>query len=93
MPSVDLSKFARGYSDPSQGGFAITKSDTAVFDNNNNNPPTRAIYVGGAGDLRVRGVCGLAVTFPSVPAGTIIPISADQVLATGTTATDIVGMF
>lgn len=93
MPSVDLSKFSRGYSDPSQGGFAITPSDSVTFDNNNNNPPTRAIYVGGSGDLTVRGVCGLNVTFPAVPAGTIIPIAADRVLSTGTTATNIVGMF
>ncbi|MDQ7020208.1 MAG: hypothetical protein Q9M33_13730 [Robiginitomaculum sp.] len=66
---------------------------------------TRAIYVGGDGDLTVvmaegDGVTGKAATLPAFPvvvfvglkAGTVLPIRARQVMATGTTATNLVGL-
>lgn len=54
---------------------------------------TRGIWVGGAGNLSV--VClntGLTVTFSGIPAGTLLPLQTARVLATGTTATLLVGM-
>lgn len=70
------------------GSVTITKSDSTVLA-----PPARAIYVGGAGDLAVR-MSGDATTptFVGVAAGTVLPISVDKVLSTGTTATSIVGL-
>ena len=62
------------------------------------------LYVGVAGDIKVilAGVVGAAgsgpptaaqgVIFKTVPAGSILPVIVDYVLATGTTATDMVAL-
>lgn len=64
---------------------AITKSDTApnVF---------ARIYVGGTGDVKVVTENGDTVTFSAVPVGTVLPVRVKQVLSTGTTATNLVGL-
>lgn len=69
--------------------LTIVKSDTVVFPR-----PIRALYVGGTGDVAVR-MYGDQTTpiFKAVPVGAVLPISADQVLSTGTTATLLVGIF
>lgn len=68
--------------------FAITKSDATNF------PATvRGIYVGGTGDVVAITEAGAAVTFSSVPAGAILPIRAIRVNSTGTTATNMVGLY
>jgi hypothetical protein len=54
---------------------------------------TRAIWVGGAGDLRVRMLGGAVVTLAGVPAGSLLPLRVAQVLATATTATALVGLW
>lgn len=54
---------------------------------------TRAIYVGGAGDLRVRMQGGAEVTFAAVLAGALLPVRVTRVLATGTSATAIVALW
>lgn len=54
---------------------------------------TRAIYVGGEGDLRLRMLGGSTVTLRGVQAGTLLPLRVAQVFATGTTATAIVGLW
>jgi hypothetical protein len=64
---------------------AVTTSDTAP------NVFTR-LYVGGAGNLAVVTEAGNTVTFTAVPVGTQLEIRVKQILATGTTATNIVGM-
>ena len=64
---------------------AITPSDTAA-------QTYRAIYVGGAGNVAVKTTGGDTVTFTAPPVGTIIPVEVQQVLATGTTATLLVGL-
>lgn len=69
-------------------GAAVTKSDATVL------PPTRAVYVGGAGDLAVIFVGDTAaVTLSSVPAGTLLPIQVNKVMSTNTTATNIVALY
>lgn len=53
---------------------------------------TRAIYVGGAGDIVVRGAEDSAdVTFKAVPVGVTIVGQFTHVRSTGTTATFLVG--
>lgn len=54
---------------------------------------TRAVYVGGAGDLRVRMLGGAEVTLAAVPAGAMLPLRVARILATGTTATRLVGLW
>lgn len=73
---------------PYIGGFAITKSDTTVFAQ-----PTRAVYVGGAGDLAVTYINGTADILQAVPVGTLLPIRVTQVLSTGTSATKVSGLY
>lgn len=51
-----------------------------------------AIYVGGAGNVAVRCIDGTSVTFTAPPVGSIIPVACDRVLATGTTATLLIGL-
>lgn len=76
-----------GMDAPAFDAFAVTASDSAVFD-----PVPRALYIGGAGDVAARMASGRSVTFTDVPAGTILPVRADQVLSTGTNATAIVAL-
>ena len=72
---------------PSDVYFDITPSDTVDAEQ-----VTRAVYVGGSGDVAAVRKDGTAVVFHSVVAGTILAIRAMRVNSTGTTATDIVGM-
>jgi len=53
---------------------------------------SRAIYVGGAGDLAVTMWGGGDITFTGMAAGSYLPIRARTILSTGTTATDIVAL-
>ena len=75
-------------SSPAIQAFAVTKSDTVLFAR-----PTKALYVGGAGDVAVLLADDTAsVIFSAVPAGTILPVRVTKVLSTGTTATLILGL-
>ncbi len=52
----------------------------------------KALYVGGAGTLKVRMRASQTdTTFSAVAAGSLLPIEVDRVYATGTSATGIVG--
>lgn len=76
--------------EPADGAFAVTPSDVTVL------VGARALYVGGAGNLTVEMLnpesAAATVTFSGVPAGTLLPISVERVLSTGTTATLIVAL-
>lgn len=65
---------------------AVTPSDSTDI------RPTRAVYVGGAGDVKVDMASEGTVTFVGVNAGTVLPIQATRVYATGTTATNLVAL-
>lgn len=67
----------------------ITKSDTTTY-----NPPLRALYIGGTGNVSVDTAGGQpGVLFSALPVGAIIPVTAVKVNSTNTTATLIVGMW
>ena len=72
---------------PAFHGFAITPSDSA-----NLPEVTRGLYVGTAGAVRVLMASGAEITFANIAAGTILPIRAQRVLASGTTATLVLGL-
>jgi hypothetical protein len=67
---------------------AVTPSDSADLAN-----VTRAVYVGGAGDLTVINAAGTTVTFKAVPVGTLLPIRVGRIKATLTTATNLVALW
>jgi hypothetical protein len=66
--------------------IAITPADSDLV------APVRALYVGGAGNLRINDTGGGSVIFYNVPAGTILPVMARRVWLTSTTASNIVGL-
>ena len=54
----------------------------------------KALYVGTAGNITMRGVNGTAdQTWKNVPAGTLLPFRAQYVRATGTTAADMLALY
>lgn len=77
-----------GQDAPGVRWFSITPSDTEPL-----TALPRCLYVGGAGDLAVVSAFGDSVTMKNVPAGTFLPLRADKVLATGTTADHIVAIY
>ena len=78
--------------DPTQStrrAATITPSDAEVFPE-----PTRGLYIGSAGTIRVRHADDDTVQdYPVLVAGAVYPWSVDMVHATGTTATPIVGQW
>jgi len=76
-------------SDPAVYASPITPSDTLSL-----NIVTRALYVGGTGDVCVVMEGGSnKVVFESVQAGSVLPIQINAVRATKTTATALVALF
>jgi hypothetical protein len=71
----------------SSGDFFAVTPGTATL-----RETTRGIYVGTAGDLEVVNMRGETVVFANVPDGSLLPIRANKVLATNTTADDIVAL-
>lgn len=76
-------------SDPGQHAFVVTPADSDFA----SNAQARALWVGGAGNVRVTTVGGEDVLFSGVPAGTVLPVSVKRVWATNTTATLIVALY
>lgn len=68
------------------GAAAITPSDAQTI------VPTRGVYVGAAGDLKVEMLDGTVVTFSSLAQGVVHPLTVVKVYETGTTATGIVAL-
>ena len=71
---------------PALNAFAVTPHDTNALTH-----PTRAIYVGTIGNVKLTTVDGDTVTFVNVSG--ILPVRAKILFATLTTATNIVGLY
>jgi hypothetical protein len=55
---------------------------------------TKGLYVGGAGNLNLLLAGDTApVVFVGVAAGTVLPVRVAKVMATNTTATNLVGLY
>ena len=78
----------RGTTDSPGIHFEITPSD----DNNLTHGTVRAIYVGTGGNLSVEDMRGNVVIYQNIPDGYRLDIRAVKVRATGTTASDLVGL-
>jgi len=72
----------------------VTPSDSVLFAQ-----VSRGIYIGGAGNINIgwgvpqSGVYPANTTFVGVVAGTILPVRANQIYATGTTATNLLVLY
>lgn len=73
--------------EPARSASEVTFNDSNQID------PTRAIYVGSTGNVKVDFVDGSTVTFSSVSAGTLLPIRVNRIYSTGTTATDVIALY
>ena len=84
-----------GYADavgaPSRHVTPLTPSDSADLIDT-----PKGIYVGTGGDVKLIAVDAPAaapgVTFKNVPSGALLPVRARRVMATGTTASDMLVM-
>lgn len=88
MPINEFDSFADSPTSPADNAFAITphaSDELALI--------TKAIYVGGTGDVALRTLAGAAdVVFKNVPAGMILDVRARAVRTSGTTATFLIGL-
>ena len=82
------SSFVEGLTSPADNAAAVTPNDSTdlAF-------TSRALYVGGAGNIVVTMAGGGDVTFTAVPAGSILPVRVARVKATSTTATGIINLY
>jgi hypothetical protein len=84
-----FSNSADSVSAPARRAAAVTPSDSVALA-----AIPKALYVGSGGSVVARGVDDTAdVTFVNVGAGTILPLRARYVRATGTSAGDIVALY
>lgn len=74
--------------EPAHDAAAVTPSDSGQL-----SPVARALYIGAGGDVKVTMEGGTDITFAEVLGGTILPVKATKVFATGTTATDIIALY
>lgn len=89
MPAQDtfpVSPTALG--SPAEHAAEVTPNDTTELA-----VVTRALYIGGAGDLKMTTFKDEDVTFKNVVAGTVLSVRAKLVFSTGTTATNIVALW
>ena len=68
-------------------GIAVTPHDTNALAK-----PALAFYVGGAGTVVLRTLRGNNLTFVGVNAGSTLAVGGTYVLATGTTASNIIAI-
>jgi hypothetical protein len=73
---------------PASSGFAVTPDDDSDL-----TISTRGLYVGGSGVLKVDLVGGSTLTFADVTAGDFLPLRVKKIYSTGTTATDLIGLY
>ena len=76
-----------GLIDPADDGFAITPSDTEDLE-----VPTRYLYVGVAGNVKVDMLSGTTITWVTLAAGVLHQLQVRKVYSTGTAATSIIGI-
>jgi hypothetical protein len=88
MAAVDLSNRSNNVVDPGSNAAAVTPNDSTDL-----TYTTRALFVGGAGNIAVTMAGGQSVTFTGVTAGALLPIRVTRVLSTGTTATNIMALW
>ena len=88
MPKDNFQSSSDSLIAPAQFCFEVTPSDSQELQ-----VVTKAIYVGEGGDVTLLAVDNATdVTFRNVPAGSILDVRVAAVRATGTSASQIVGL-
>lgn len=85
-----------GKNAPTQGtydSFSITPSDSVDLPANSTGHTVRRLFITGAGNVAVNLTGGGTATLTGLTAGQIVLCGVSRVLATGTTATGILGMY
>ncbi len=82
-----FANFSQGLESPATHGFVVTPNDGIDLPE-----VTRALYVGAAGAVALVLASGASVSLSGVHGGTVLPLRVARVLATGTTATGLVGL-
>lgn len=72
-----------------QGASLVTTSDSTDL----TKVPTKGLYLGVSGDVKVTLNDGSTVTFVGLTSGCIHPIATKRIWATGTTATSILAVY
>ena len=83
------------YSGRSAAITASARAGFAVAPHDEDDLPfeTRGLYVGSSGDIVLHLASGDEITLANVPGGTVLPLRVRRVVATGTTATQLVGLY
>lgn len=88
MSAIDnVSASGRDAEYPASSAVAVTPHDTTELVT-----VSRALFVGGAGNISALMADGVACTFTGVAAGSVLPIRVRRVNSTNTTATNIVAL-
>ncbi|PWR04397.1 hypothetical protein DKT77_01595 [Meridianimarinicoccus roseus] len=77
-----------GLSSPAVDGTMIVPSDAGDLSH-----VTRAVYVGTGGTISAQLASGAMVTMAGVPGGSLLPLRIRKVMATGTTAGQMVAFW
>ena len=77
---------------PAAGATLLAVAANQVSDTTDLIDEARALYIGGAGDVRVLTRESDDVVFSAVPAGSILPVFVKRVFDTNTSATLIVAL-
>ena len=88
MTTDTFRSHSRSLTSPPEHAIAIQPDDAAELLH-----ATRALYVGGGGDVAVQLLEGDVVSLVNVSGGTLLPIRIVRVLASGTSATGLVGLW
>lgn len=88
MAAADLANKSNNVVDPASNAAAVTPNDSTDLA-----ATSRALFVGGAGNIAVTMAGGQSITFTGVTAGAVLPIRVTRILLTGTTATNIVAVW
>lgn len=75
------------------GGPYVNGAAVSPHDTNELTYVTRAIYIGGAGNIVLVTVGGDTLTLIALPVGTVFPVRAKIIKNTSTTATNIVALW
>lgn len=81
-------QYATALDSPGEEHYDITPSNTV-----DEQVAFRSVYVGVTGDVVIVSLKGVAKTYKNAAQGSTIPMRGKRVNATGTTATNLIGMY